>query len=240
MGNRTRAQGSQKKTVSIRGHLWPKFFMLCFLCFFMANSAFPGIEWQATSKSIKIHPLQSSVIIDFPFTNTGPEFVTILELKPGCGCTSASVDKKEYAPGESGIIHFTFNLKDRFGAQRKSISVKTSDDLKKPTRLYVSTSIPKTYTPSVKRLIWLAGEERKPKSCRITNAHQDPFRLLKAVPARDGMEVELKSIREGYEYELIVKPSADLKNVLIPITIHPEVPEGLGDIKTFTVYALLK
>lgn len=220
---------------------WPKLSFLCFLCTFVVNSGFSALEWQTTSKNITVHPLQASAIIDFPFTNTGPDSITILELKPGCGCTSGSVEKKEYAPGESGVIHVTFNLEKRLGAQRKGISVKTSEDSKKSTTLYVSTSIPKTYAPSVKRLIWKSGEERKRKSCRITNAHKDPFRLVKSVPVRDGLEIELKPIREGYEYELIVQPtSTDLKNILIPITIHPEIPDGLDKTKTFTVYALLK
>jgi len=52
--------------------------------------------------------------------------------------------------------------------------------------------------------------------------------------------VELKIIRDGYEYELIVKTSADLKSILIPIIIHPAKPEALDKVKTFTIYALVK
>ena len=73
-----------------------------------------------------------------------------------------------------------------------------------------------------------------------TFAAAEAFRLAEAVPRREGLEVELKTIRDGYEYELIVKPSSDLKSILIPIIIHPAKPEELGKVKTFTVYALVK
>lgn len=234
----------QKKSVFIGVHLWfnspAHLLFLLSLCSLAAIPSFADLEWQSTSKSFTVHPLQASQAIGFPFTNTGSEPITILKLQPGCGCLSGTVEKKEYAVGESGIIHVTFNLEKRLGAQRKGIAVKTSDNPKKPTTLYVGTSIPKTYTSSVKRLIWSAGEEHAAKSCRLTNHHKDPFRLIKAVPAREDVKLELKPIREGYEYELIVQPSASLKNVVIPIRIHPEIPEGLDKVKTFTVYALLK
>lgn len=240
MMGRGRTRGPQKESVSQRINRGLRLFVLFSLCAFSANVSFAKLSWESTSKNFKCHPLQISETVAFNFTNTGLEPVTILELKPGCGCLSGKLDKKTYAPNESGTVHVTFNLEKRLGAQRKGITVKTDANPKKPTALYVNTTIAKTYVPSVKRLIWKPGEERKSKSCRITNAHKDPFQLVKAVAAQDGIKAELSIIREGYEYELIINPSPDLKNTLIPIKIYPEVPAGLTTVRSFTVYALLK
>lgn len=217
-----------------------RWFILCFMCLFVVNSLFAGLDWEGTSKSIQVHPLQATETVEFSFTNTGSDPVTILELKPGCGCITGKVDKKEYAPGEAGVVQVCFDMEKRQGAQRKGVAVKTSDAPDKPVTLYVSTTIPKTYMTPVKRLTWANGEERYAKIFCINNAHKDPFKLVKSIPAREGVTVELKLIKEGYEYELIVTPSPDLKNVIIPIEIIPECPVGVDKVKTFTVYALLK
>ena len=237
---RKRTHNPQEISACTLVHLWPKFLFVFFLCSFEAIPSFASLEWETTSKNITVHPLQTSATIEYNFINISSDSVTIIELKPSCGCTSGSVDKVTYAPTESGTVYLTFNLEKREGAQRKGISIKTSDSPTKPVMLYVSTNIHPTYKFSVKRLTWVAGENRAPKSCRITNAHEASFRLAKAVPAREGVEVELKPIREGYEYELVVTPSLDLKNTLIPISIHPEIPDGLTKVRIFTIYALLK
>jgi len=203
----------------------------------VAMSCSAGLKFEKTSKTFTCHPLQATEVVDFNFTNSGSEPATILELKPNCGCTSGKVDKKAYAPGESGVVHVTFDLRKRPGAQRKGLTVKTGDG---SIGLYVSTTIPKTFEPSTKRLVWNAGEARSPKSCRITSRHKDPFKLIKAVPVHEGVEAELKTIREGYEYELVISPSDTIKNTLVKITLYPELPEGMTAGRTFSVYALLK
>lgn len=211
-----------------------------FLGLFAAIPSLASLEFETTSKSFKCHPLQASETLEFNFTNTGSAPVTILELKPGCGCTSGKVDKKTYAPGEAGRIHLTFDLSKRLGAQRKGIAVLTDGSPKKGIPLYISTTIPKTYAPSVRRLTWASGEERTPKSCILRSEHKNPFPLEKAVALREGIKVDLKPIRAGYEYELTVKPDPGLEGVLIPIKIHPQKPEGMGQVRLFTIYALVK
>jgi hypothetical protein len=65
---------------------------------------------------------------EFEFTNTGRSVLTIKGVKPSCGCTGVIVDeKKDYGPGESGKIKFTFNTEGRMGANEKTITVETND-----------------------------------------------------------------------------------------------------------------
>ena len=161
----------------------------------LAPSIFAELVWKDTSLTHQVHPLQAAVIFDFYFTNSGVESVSIADLRPGCGCISMRTDKKVYAPGESGDVEVTFKLDKRKGYQRKRIEVRTGGPSAESIYLYVSTEIPQTYAPSVKRLEWSKGEERTAKSCRILNAHKNPYRLLKAESLKDGLKVELKPIR---------------------------------------------
>lgn len=205
---------------------------------FVAIPSFAELKWDATSRSIEVHPLQASETIHFHFSNDGAEAIEILDLKPSCGCISGKIEKKVYQPGESGALEVTFSLAKREGPQRKGIAVKTSDG--KTVQLYLSTNIKPTFKLSMKRLVWESVEGRGSKSLVIQNRHETPFRLKEALPKREGVSVTLITIREGFEYELAVKPDSGVKNVLIPIIIIPETPDGVKQVKTFTAYALLK
>lgn len=65
---------------------------------------------------------------EFDFTNTGRSVLIIKGIKPSCGCTGVIVDeKKEFQPGESGKIKFTFNTEGRSGMNEKTITIETND-----------------------------------------------------------------------------------------------------------------
>jgi hypothetical protein len=52
----------------------------------------------------------------------------IKKVAPGCGCTGVVMDdKKEYQPGETGKIKFTFNTEGRNGVNEKTITVESND-----------------------------------------------------------------------------------------------------------------
>ncbi len=71
---------------------------------------------------------------EFEFTNTGRSVLIIKAVKPSCGCTGLIVDeKKEYEPGETGKIKFTFNTEGRSGVNEKNITVE-SNDIKSPVK----------------------------------------------------------------------------------------------------------
>lgn len=59
----------------------------------------------------------------FTFTNSGDKPLTILNVKPSCGCTAPSWTKEAIAPGAEGFIDVEFNSRGRSGIQKKSITV---------------------------------------------------------------------------------------------------------------------
>lgn len=71
---------------------------------------------------------------EFEFKNSGSSVLVIKKITPACGCTGVIVDeKKEFQPGETGKIKFTFNTEGRTGHNEKTISVE-SNDMKTPVK----------------------------------------------------------------------------------------------------------
>ena len=69
----------------------------------------------------------SKVVTEFEFVNNGKSVLTIEDVKTSCGCTTATPEKKEYQPGEKGIIPVTFDS-SRFSHKiTKTITVFSND-----------------------------------------------------------------------------------------------------------------
>ena len=76
-------------------------------------------------KEVKVTqgPLKAEVKIK----NEGNELLKITEVKPGCGCTTAPLDKNELNPGEVATLSIVFNISSYSGNVAKSISITSND-----------------------------------------------------------------------------------------------------------------
>ncbi|MDR3697799.1 DUF1573 domain-containing protein [Mucilaginibacter sp.] len=63
------------------------------------------------------------VTYDFKFANTGSSPLIITDGYASCGCTKPTWPKAPIKPGESGIIHVTFDSKGKMGLQDKMITI---------------------------------------------------------------------------------------------------------------------
>src|SRR6267154_2552040 len=110
--------------------------------FFLARLDASTLAWEKDKISTEvIADEQTEVKAAFPFKNTGSHPVTITGAQPSCGCTTAALDKKTYAPGESGEIAVVFHTAGRIGQQEKFITVTTNEPNQTPTRLLLEVNI---------------------------------------------------------------------------------------------------
>lgn len=77
----------------------------------------------------------------FEFTNTGNTSLNIRAIKPNCGCTIISLEKYDFAPGESGKIEVQFDATGRKGTQQKSIVIFSNDPSAPTQRLVVKAKV---------------------------------------------------------------------------------------------------
>lgn len=66
-------------------------------------------------------------LCEFRFTNTGDGVLTIGEITKTCGCTPFSLDKTEYAPGESGTLKVRYYAESQYGSTTKNLFVHSND-----------------------------------------------------------------------------------------------------------------
>jgi hypothetical protein len=63
------------------------------------------------------------VSYDFKFKNTGSSPLIITAGRATCGCTTPTWPQTPVKPGESGVIHVTFDSKGKMGLQDKQITI---------------------------------------------------------------------------------------------------------------------
>lgn len=102
----------------------------------MKDPKFSGPRIEFAVDRVSLGDVKSGPKVEgqFDFKNTGKDKLIITNIQPSCGCTGViENEKKEYMPGETGQIKFTFNTEGRMGVNEKTITV-TSNDIKAPTK----------------------------------------------------------------------------------------------------------
>lgn len=68
-------------------------------------------------------PQGEVVTHEFNFTNTGSQPLLITKARSTCGCTVPSYPEQPILPGESGVISVAFDTKNKYGRQRKPVTI---------------------------------------------------------------------------------------------------------------------
>jgi len=86
---------------------------------------------------------------DFKISNTGKSTLYIRKLKASCGCTAATPDKTELAPGESTITKVVFRTHGKKGRQASTVDLITNDPTQPKITLKVTGMLnPKPTQPT--------------------------------------------------------------------------------------------
>lgn len=199
-----------------------------------AMSCHADLKFDQSTVELKAKPSDEQLEAQFTFKNTGASEVEITDLDISCSCLSASPDQKTYAPGASGKLDVTFKLGSFTGYQKKALTVVTGE---KRTRLEVGVQIPNviTITPDIAE--WQVGEAPTPKSFKIVVDHPDPIKITEVVCKRDEFTHELKTIKEGREYEIILTPKSTMTALLgmLRISTDCKIPKHQKQMAFFAI-----
>jgi hypothetical protein len=77
---------------------------------------------------------------EFSFTNTGTQPLLISDARTTCGCTVSEHPTEPIAPGEGGVIRVSFDTKNKYGRQRKPITI-IANTYPSMTTIYVDGTI---------------------------------------------------------------------------------------------------
>lgn len=105
--------------------------------------AFSEATLRFKSTTVDFGNVDSGKVVDilFQFENAGDDTLVIQNVIPACGCTTAALDKKEYAPGEKGKIASKFSTSGYSGKVIKTITVVSNDPASRETRLTLTGTV---------------------------------------------------------------------------------------------------
>lgn len=178
---------------------------------FSIAAAFPawaGLFWEKEKLELTPEIGQKVVRTSYPFTNTGAASVSVVGIAPSCGCVATSLEKFDYAPGESGQIDVTFDAEMDKGialAQR-TIEVTTSDAPQSPKVLELKVHVREAVSVTPEGLVWLHGSKPEPKTVVVEASSGVEAIRLAPVGENDNFAVEVKPEVEGQRYRLTVTP----------------------------------
>lgn len=203
----------------------------------LAVTARADLTWKETTISLKAIPGQDTVEAHYHFTNAGKVPVEIQQVESSCGCTTAELEKRNYAPGESGEILAKFTVGARLGVQTKTVAVKTRG-VEEPMTLTLVVDIPELLRIRPTFVYWVQGEAQKPKTMTIDVQSDAPVEKMTVVCSNAVMTPALKEVTKGLRYELTVIPARTDKVLFSVLTLNCDY--GKGVTKSFRAYATVK
>lgn len=108
------------------------------LLLFLAMAVTAGaqsLQWDQTTVAIEAVEGSGKVPGVFRFTNKGDTTIRIRSVPASCGCVVTKPEKRDFAPGESGEIPFTYSPKGRWGLRAYKILVVTDEKGVRPYQL---------------------------------------------------------------------------------------------------------
>lgn len=198
------------------------------------------LTWSHTRIEAVATPEQDQVETLFHFKNAGRQPVTIQDVHTSCGCTTATLEKKTYAPGEEGDIKAVFTTAGHSGTEEKTIFVQSSDAPDHPSALTLAVTVNESFRFEPKLLIWPAASdgswvEKKTEFSTFGGA------VLKIVHLRSDnpdFETRLDTLEADHRYVVAVKPRATAKPGRLVLRVEVESPAG--KFRTVAVYGLIK
>jgi len=162
------------------------------------------LKWERKFADLCASPEDGRIEVRFPFVNTGRYPVTVQKLKSSCGCTTASLSKASYAPGEHGEVVAVFEIGNRAGYNEKNVTVTTDDPSLPQTVLAFRVYIWKTVLMNPAVLFWKPGEEKVSRTIHINVVRDQPLNLVRVECSSPAWQAKLQTIKPGWEYEVSV------------------------------------
>jgi hypothetical protein len=177
----------------------------------MANSSHAAkLSFDKTTIAVTLDPEADRTTIRFPFSNTSDQTIEIADHSASCSCLIASFEggKTVYAPGDKGTVIAIFERGNMVGTVSKNVMIwKKGDAEDAPSiSLTVDITIPEIVSITPRTLKWKTGGAAEPKTYAITISGESPLQITRVTSTNSIFSCELKTVRDGWEYELIVTP----------------------------------
>jgi hypothetical protein len=164
----------------------------------------------------------------FPFKNAGNALLEIKGIQSTCQCSTPELEKKKYAPGESGtiVVHFQSSPLEGSTSKRLYVLSNASDSPRAMLTIKADVVVPWEVVPQKIELDYRAAEFG---IVPITVRSKDgtPFRITHAASPDNAITMSPDPNNKGAEHVLHLKVNAELikkgeSGRIVIKTTHPE------------------
>lgn len=221
-------------------HLLRWLLLICASCALSAAEALPAdpgpLVFPHFSLSFRPRFADAQVEAIYAFTNTGQAPVTILGTSTSCGCTTASLSKAVFQPGESGQITATFVFGDRYGPQRKIVHVATDVPNQRSIDLTLLVELPSGPLLDPPIRYWKVGEALTAKPVTVTVPADSPYRIVAASTHSHLFTMTAVISADGRRVDVVITPTQSARAVGMAVDLQAVSVEP-ATTRTFHAYA---
>jgi hypothetical protein len=166
----------------------------------------------------------------FKFANKGAGVLKISDVTKTCGCTVFTLDKKEYAPGEQGVIDAGYNADKGSGVRTRHLYVMSNDPVNPRIELTIIASIAQKIVYEPEKLDYtLKGEKAGTMDLTVRSVDDQNFAITSLGSTDDAVSADFDPNKKAVRF--ILKTRVDFNKMAannsgqIEIkTTHPECP----------------
>ncbi|MBX3737151.1 MAG: DUF1573 domain-containing protein [Candidatus Didemnitutus sp.] len=164
------------------------------------------LKWEASRIEVSVAAGTPEAEGLFKFTNTGPETVRLAQVSATCDCTVATVDKRVYAPDESGAIRLKFTLGDRLGVHEKQVIVTPEPNHTGPIFLTLRVEIQEPVKTSKRLFQWAKETPNTPQLLDISPAGKRAVMRVEVESAPPEIAIDPADKKEDGTFRLSLRP----------------------------------
>jgi hypothetical protein len=187
-------------------------------------TSYGQLSWVSRQLDFHPGPADETVVADFEFANAGTTPVNVTDVKTSCGCTTAALDKKSYAPGEKGKISATFHIGDRMGLQQKQVMVSTDHPEEPVVQLTLRAFIPELLKYEPKAVIWPQNSDPSPRIIRVSTGTDQAIHILGVRSSDDRVFAQLRQVEGGKAYDVGIVVNSTKEPLRATVRIETDYP----------------
>jgi hypothetical protein len=173
----------------------------------MALLAQAQLTFENTTLTVPAQWSDTEIKAGFKFKNTGNQAIKINEIATSCGCTVATLEKRVYAPGESGEVNVVMTITGAEGPMRKEVTLSTNSTAQPAIGLNLQTTVPVVMQVDPKVVYWSKKDSLAPKVIAIGILPGITFEKFEAVTSDPkNFIVEVKETVKGRHFDVTVTP----------------------------------
>jgi len=176
----------------------------------------------------------TSNLCEFKFTNAGNGTLKIGEITKTCGCTPFSLAKKEYAPGESGILKVNYFSEQLRGQTTKQLVIHSNDRARPEVTLAIKADIMIQVNHEPKTLnLLLKQENANCPQLTLTSIDNQPFSITSFKSTANCITADYNPSEKATKF--VLQPKVDMEK--LEKTLNGRIEIGLThpECKTISV-----